>query len=101
MLRLQEADPLDAFMAEINQEVTADKPSQQKPARELELDEEDHVADFFEVMQSVQAGDVMDAACLQVHLRLTQSSAATGQAADQSISGRCSGCEWSCCWQRR
>lgn len=46
---LQEADPLDAFMAEINQEVTADKPSQAKPARELELDEDDPVASFMEV----------------------------------------------------
>ena len=42
---------MDAFMAEINEEVTADRPHQSKPAQELEIDEEDHVADFMEVQQ--------------------------------------------------
>ena len=46
-----EDDPLDAFMADINKEVTADKPSvKAKPKAGIELDEEDNVADFLEVM---------------------------------------------------
>ena len=44
-----EDDPLDAFMAEINQEVKADKPAAVKPKGDLELDEEDNVADYMEV----------------------------------------------------
>ena len=46
----EEDDPLDAFMADINEEVKADKPSvKPKPKAGMELDEEDNVADFLEV----------------------------------------------------
>ncbi|KAK9804524.1 hypothetical protein WJX73_004516 [Symbiochloris irregularis] len=45
----EEVDPLEAFMADINQEVKEDKPPHQaKPAQKLDVDEEDHVADFME-----------------------------------------------------
>lgn len=45
-----EDDPLEAFMAEIAEEVKADKPSAKaKPKAGIELDEDDNVADFLEV----------------------------------------------------
>lgn len=45
----EEADPLDAFMAEISAEVREDKPVAAKPAADLALDDDDNVADFLEV----------------------------------------------------
>ncbi|KAK9845852.1 hypothetical protein WJX81_004205 [Elliptochloris bilobata] len=48
----EEADPLDAFMAEINAEVRQDKPAAAKPAAALALDDDDNVADFLEGQQA-------------------------------------------------
>ncbi len=45
----EEADPLDAFMAEINAEVREDKPAAAKLGADLALDDDDNVADFLEV----------------------------------------------------
>eukprot|EP00803_Ostreobium_quekettii_P011161 evm.model.scf_1154EXC.1 EVM.evm.TU.scf_1154EXC.1 scf_1154EXC:4363-16719(-) len=43
-----EVDPLDAFMAEIDEEMKASKPAAAVPDDDLACDEEDHVADFLE-----------------------------------------------------
>ncbi|KAK9828689.1 hypothetical protein WJX72_001532 [[Myrmecia] bisecta] len=46
----EEDDPLDAFMASINEEVDANRPAAKRPKAGIELDEdEDNVADFMEV----------------------------------------------------
>ena len=46
---LLQVDPLDAFMAEINEEMKSNKPSTANTADDLACDEEDHVADYLEV----------------------------------------------------
>ena len=47
-----EVDPLESFMAEMAQEVTHKKPAAPQPKPGLELDDDDNVADFLEVLSS-------------------------------------------------
>lgn len=49
---VEEEDPLDLFMMGINQEVKDDKPTGRKPKPGLELDDDDDVAGFLEVIIS-------------------------------------------------
>ncbi len=47
---VQEVDPLDAFMAEINEDAAADVAAPRSAKQGLDLDEEeDHVADYMQV----------------------------------------------------
>ncbi len=48
-----EVDPLESFMAEMAQEVTHEKSAAPRPKPGLELDDDDNVADFLEVISSV------------------------------------------------
>ena len=46
---MQEVDPLEAFMAEINQEAKAEPVNARPQKASLELDEEDNMTSFIEV----------------------------------------------------
>lgn len=46
---VDEDDPLESFMAEMQEEAKAEKPSAAKQKPGLELDDDDNVADYMEV----------------------------------------------------
>ena len=45
----EEDDPLESFMAEMQEEAKAEKPTAPKQKPGLELDDDDNVADYMEV----------------------------------------------------
>lgn len=47
-----EVDPLESFMAEMSQEAKTVKPAAPQPKPGLELDDDDNVADYLEVLRS-------------------------------------------------